>query len=53
METVTMIMPLEATNLNNPSNSRSNSRSDIGATAGLKAVAAEQKWSDIGLITKR
>ena len=46
METVTLIVPLEATTLNNPSNSRSYSRSNIrgdsGATARVTAAAAEQ-----------
>ena len=55
METVTLILPLEAMTVNNPSNSRSNSRSDIrgesGETAGVTAVAVEKQRSNSGLIT--
>ena len=57
MATVTLIMPLEATTVNNPSNSRSDSRSgsrgDSGATAGVRAAAAEQQRSDSGVIKEQ
>ena len=57
METITLILPLEATTVNNPSDIRSDSRSDMRgnsrATAGVKAAAAEQQRSDIGLITEQ
>ena len=57
METITLILPLKAATVNNPSNSRSNSRSDSrgnsGATSGVTAAAAEQQWSDSGLVTER
>ena len=57
MATVTLILPLEATNMNNSSGSKSESRSDSrsnsGATAGVTAAAAEQQRSDSGLITER
>ena len=49
MEIVTLILPLEAMTVNNPSDSRSDSRRHIrgysGATAGVTAAAAEQKQS--------
>ena len=54
METVILILPLEATTVNNPSNSRgdsrSDSRSDSGGIAVVIAAAAEQQRSDSGLI---
>ena len=54
METVTLILPLEATTVNNPSNSSQVTTGAIaGATAGVTAAAAEQQWSDIGLITEQ
>ena len=57
METLTLILHLEATTVNNPINRRSDSRSysrdDSGATSGVTAVAAEQQQSDSGLITER
>ena len=57
MSTVTLILPLEATTVNNPSKPRSDSRSDsrgeIVATAGVKAAAAEHQLSNSGLITER
>ena len=39
METVTLILPLEETTVNNPSNSRSDSGVKAGATV-------EQQWSN-------
>ena len=50
METVTLILPLEATTVKNPSD-----RSGVaaGATAGVTAAAAEQQRSDVGLITEQ
>ena len=54
METVTLILPLEATTVNNPSNSSGVTAGAIaGATAGVTAAAAEQQRSDGGLITER
>ena len=61
METVTLSLPLEATIVKNPRESRSNtridsrsdSRGDGGATAGVTADAAEQQQNDSVLITKR
>ena len=50
MATVTLILPLEATTVNNPrysrSDSRSNSRGDSAVTAGVTAAAAEQQHRD-------
>ena len=47
MATVTLILPLETTTVNNPSDSmsdsRSDSRGDSGATAGATAAVAEQQ----------
>ena len=40
METVTLIMPLEATTVNNPSNSRSNS----GVTDGVTVEKLQELW---------
>ena len=46
MATVTLILHLEVTTVNNPSDSRSDStidsRGDSGLTAGVTAAAAEQ-----------
>ena len=54
METVTLILPLEATTLNNPSGSSGVTAGEIaGATSGVTAEAAEQQRSDIGPITER
>ena len=57
METVTLILPLEATTVNNPSNSSGVTVVAIaGATEGATtaaAAAAEQQQSDSGMITKR
>ena len=54
METVTLILPLEAMTVNNPSNSSGVKAGAIaGATAGVTAAAAEQQQSDIGLITEQ
>ena len=53
METVTLILPLEATVVNNPSNSSGVTAEAIsGATVGVTAAAAEQQPSDIRLITE-
>ena len=49
METVTLILPLEATTVNNPSDTRG----DRGVTAGVTVAAAEQQRSDSGLIMER
>ena len=54
METVTLILPLEATTVNNPSNSSGVTEEAIeGVTAGVTATAAEKQRSDGGLITER
>ena len=54
METVTLILPLEATTVKNPSNSSGVTAGAIaGATAGVTAEAAEEQRSDSGLITER
>ena len=54
METVTLIMPLEETTVNNPSDSSEvTAGAKAGATAGVTAEAAEQQRSDSGLITER
>ena len=54
METVTLILPLKATNVNNPSNSSGATEGAIaGVTAGVKAAAEEQQWSYGGLITEQ
>ena len=57
MATVTLIMPLEAKIVNNPSNNRSNSRienrGDNGETSGVTAATEEQQQSDIELIMER
>ena len=54
METVTLILPLEATTVNNPSDSSGLTAEAIsGATAGVTAAAAEQQRSDSGLITEQ
>ena len=53
METATLILPLEATTVNNQSNSSGvTARAIAGATAGVTAEAAEQQQSDVGLITE-
>ena len=57
MATITLILPLEATTLNNPSVSRSDSRSgrrgDSGTTSGVTAAAAEQQRRNSRLISER
>ena len=40
METVTLILPLEAMTVNNPSDSRSGS----GVTAGVKVEQQQERW---------
>ena len=40
METVTLILPLEATTVNNPSNSRSNS----GVRDGMTVEQQQERW---------
>ena len=53
MKTVTLILPLEATTVNNPSNSSGVTAGEIaGATAALTAAAVEKQRSDGGLITE-
>ena len=50
ISTVTLILPLEATTVNNPSNSSGVTAGEIaGVTAGVKAAAAEKQWSDGGI----
>ena len=54
METVTLILPLEATTVTNPSNISGVKVGAIaGATSGVTAAAAEQQRSDSGLITEQ
>ena len=54
MQTVTLILPLEATTVNNPSNSSGvTAGAKSGATAGVTAAAEEQQQSDTGLITEQ
>ena len=54
MESVTLILPLEATTMSNQSDSSGVTAGAItGATAGVTAAAAEQQRSDGGLITER
>ena len=54
METVTLILPLELTTVNNPSNSSGVTEGAIsGATAAVTAAAVEQQQSDEGLITEQ
>ena len=54
MDTITLIMPLEATTVNNPSDSSGVTDGAIaGATAGVTTAAVEQQRSDGGLITER
>ena len=54
METVTLILPLEETTVNNPSNSSGVIAGAIaGVIEGVTAAAAEQQWSNSGLITER
>ena len=54
MKTVTLILPLEATTVNNPSNSSGVTAGAIaGATSGVTAAVEEQQWSDGGLITEK
>ena len=54
METVTLILPLEATTMNNPSYGSGVTAGAIaGATAEVTAGAVEQQQSDGGLITER
>ena len=53
METVTLIMPLEATAVKNPSESSGVTAGAIaGVTAGVKEAAAEKQRSNSGLITE-
>ena len=52
METVTLILTLEAMTVNNLSDSSAVTVGAIsGATSGVTAAAAEQQRSDSGLIT--
>ena len=54
METVTLTLPLEATIVNNPSNSSGLTAGVIaGATAVVTAAAAEQQQSDGRLIREQ
>ena len=54
MKTITQILPLEATTVNNPSDSSGVIAGAIeGAKAGVTAVAAEKQPSVGGLITKQ
>ena len=54
METVTLILPLEATTVNNPIDRSGVTAGEIsGATAAVTAAAAEQQHSDVGLIMER
>ena len=54
METVTLILPLEETTVNNPSDISGVTVGAIaGSTAGVTAAAEEQQRSNIGLITER
>ena len=54
METVTLILPLEATAVKNPSDSSGVKAGAIaGATSGVTAAAAEQQLSNIELITEK
>ena len=54
METVTLILPLEATTVNNPiDRSGVIAGSIAGATAGVTAAAAEKQRSNGGQITER
>ena len=53
-ETITLILPLEATTVNNSSKISGVTAGAIsGATAGVTGVAAEQQRSNVGLITER
>ena len=54
METVTLILTLEATTVNNPSDSIGVTAVAIaGEAVGVTAAAEEQQRSDGGLITER
>ena len=57
MATITLILLLDSTTVNNPSDIRSDSGSDSrgnsGATAVVAATAEEQQQSSSGLITER
>ena len=54
METVALILPLETTNNINPSDSSGVTEGAIaGVTAAVTTTAAEQQWSDSGLISER
>ena len=54
METVNLILPLEATTVNNPSYSSGVTEGAIaGAIAAVTEAAAEQQRIDAGLITKK
>ena len=46
MATVTLILPLEATTVNNPSNSRSNSRIDSRGDSGAIAVVTVKRQQE-------
>ena len=53
METVTLILPLEATTVKNPSGSSGvTAGAIVGATEAVTAAAAEQQRIDGGLITE-
>ena len=54
METITLILPLEATTVINPSDISGVTAGAIsGETASVTAAAAEQQRSDGGLITEQ
>ena len=54
METITLILPLEATTTANPSNISGVTAGAIsGATAGVIAAAADQQRINSGLITEQ
>ena len=54
MKTLTLILPLEATTVNNTINSSGVKAGAIeGVTAGVTAAAAEQQRSNGGLIMER
>ena len=54
METVTLILPLEATTVTNPRDSSGVTAGAIsGSIAAVTVAAAEQQWIDGGLITEQ
>ena len=54
MKTVTLILTLEATTVNNPSDISGVTAGAIaGATAGVTSAAAEQQRIDGGLLTEQ